>query len=575
MKTLYHILFVMAMLVVVWSCDEDNMDPVGEWTLSDPALSTPEDNASIQLNEDEPLDEIAFTWEEAITSADYEVTYEVKLVAGDDAETVYLETDSDDNGESTTASITYQEIDQALSAAGYDVSAVVSANWVVEANCLDRTTSASRAVTLTRFSTEALPTQLFLSGDATEAGTDASEAIQMRALKDEDGDLTYIFELYTQLEAGATFMFYNNASDNAIKYGGSSNSIEKNGDGITVDETATYLVTANFNTETYTLLKIEKWSIVGNIINNGWSGDEALEYQGGSVWSKSLTLVAQDDEDTRFNFRANGNWSYVMKRVEDTESEVYMESQSSDAGLTLEDIPVETMGTYVVTLDLSGDPYTYSLEVDDSDVAPTTTPESLYLISEGSVIATLVKDGDTFTSDGFIALQAASTYTLNSASDGTGTSYYLSDAIGTSDSPDDDAVSASVSLYEGSKSEVTVARDQAFQLTIDFSATTATWKFYNMKMFHWSDWDSRDELSMTYQHPNTFVLTEELSAGYTTKFYSPWDVELGSTSPSSLSGDLSADNGSDISCLSESGTYTVTITVASDYASGTYAYVKN
>lgn len=573
MKKIYNLIVVMAALMM-WSCDEENLDPVGNWTLSEPELGAPAADVSVVLDENAPLDEQEFTWNAAVSSENYGVTYVFRLTASDSPEEVLLQKKSSDNGKSTSVLLTNQEIDQALSGAGYDVGEVANVNWTVVANSLSKSTVVSRSISFTRFTTEALPTKLYLTGAATEAGEDVTNAIPMRALKDGDGSQTYVFELYTSLEAGKGFMFYSKLAENAIKYGGDNGLVDKDGPAIQVGESATYRITVDMNTETYSLLKIDKWSIVGNVIPGGWGGDEALIYQGGSVWSKSITLAAQDAEAPRFIFRANGDWGYLLKRIQGTGNEIYMESQSAAAGVAIEDITIDELGKFIITLDLSGDTYTYDLEKDNSVDPPSETPANLFLLADGEVVKEFTKQDDKFMSEIYIALDDDKAYTLNSASDGSGTSYSLSDAIGATDSPDGDAVSGATSLLEGA-ADVAIARDQAYQLTIDFASASVSWKYYNIKLFHWSDWDSRDEFVMTYVDPHTFTVTADLQAGYAMKFNSPWDVQLGSDTPSALSGNLLTDGSEDLNCISESGNYTVTITTSEDYKTGTYEFVKN
>ncbi|MEH0153331.1 SusE domain-containing protein [Limibacter armeniacum] len=202
-------------------------------------------------------------------------------------------------------------------------------------------------------------------------------------------------------------------------------------------------------------------------------------------------------------------------------------------------------------------------------------PSSLYLFEDGEMVKALTKDGRSFISEGYLSLSAGKSYTLNTAEDQSGKNYSLSEAIGTTASPDGDKVEGSISFEEGGTDAFTVAKDQLYQISLDFDNTIVSWKYYNIKLFHWENWDGRDELLMTYETPNTFTLTATLKAGYEMKFNSPWDIQLGTETPDALSGNLINGGGENFTCITEDGEYTVTITVSEDYSVGTYQFVKN
>src|SRR5690606_38190465 len=121
-----------------------------------------------------------------------------------------------------------------------------------------------------------------------------------------------------------------------------------------------------------------------------------------------------------------------------------------------------------------------------------------------------------------------------------------------------------------------VARDQAYQLTVNFAEGKLFWKYYNMKLFHWDEagggWDQRQELLMTYVHPYTFEVTGTLSAGFHSKFNSPWDVQFG-TADTALSGTME-NGGANFTGITQNGTYKATIVVNDDFSEAEYTFVK-
>lgn len=572
-KLIYSLVVACFALVCFTACEEDdNMDPVGQWELSDPVIIAPEDGHAKVMNELDPNERIYFEWEPAVSSAEYQVRYTVVLdtLGSTDYDTPLVSVTSDSSGRSTTANIQVSAIDLALSYAGYPAGEIANLEWTVIATCQDTKAYATHAISLTRFETEYMPAALFVSGTATEAGTDVSQAIPMRHLKDANGSNTYIFEAYTSLEANAPFLLYSAQQLPAHTYGGGSGVIEKNGTALMVEESGEYRITVNLNTNTYTLLKIDNWSIVGSVISGGWGGDEPLTYIGGGVWQAPLALTS--DGSGAFVFRANGDWGYLLKRIQGTQNRVYMESQAPDAGIAIEDIPLANSGNYIVTLSLYGSEYSYAVEQNNTIEPPTTTPENLYLLSGGTVVGEFTFADGTFTSTTYLPLQQSATYQLNSAMDGSGTAYAFTNAIGVSSNPEGDSVTGAFGFGEGS-GDVLVNQDQAYTLAVNFNTATVTWKYYNIKLFHWQDWDSRNEFLMTYQHPLMFTTTETLQAGYTMKFNSPWDNQFGADDPSALSGTMTNNGGSDFNNITTTGSYQVNITIDNMYQTGTYEFV--
>lgn len=560
-----------------WSCEEeDNLDPIGEWELAEPIFqAVPE---TLILDENSPAEEIRFNWDPAISSEDYQVRYSIVLdtIGSTDYSTPILSKPSENAGKATTVGFSASEIDLALSYAGYPADSNAEVAVVVLANSIDKVASDVQEVIIKRFASEYKPQQLFLTGPATEGGADLAEALQMRSLKDSDGSHTYKFEAYTHLEGGENFSIISKRQMPAHLYGGSEGELVKNGSPLQVSEPGEYKITVDLEADTYTLKKVDYLSIVGDVIPNGWGGDEAMEYQGDGIWKRQIYLQTPESGTGGFLFRLNGDWGYLFKRISGTQNQLYMESQAGEAGIQIEDIPLASSGNYIVTVDLSGDTYTYSLEKDQSTNPPSETPESLFLLSNGETVAAFEKDGDVFKTNSFIPLQAEVAYQLNSAEDGSGTSYILDGIIGETQNPEGDAVVGNIAILEG-EGNIAVARDQAYTLSLDFSSGMANWKYYNIKLFHWDEaggsWDSRNEFLMTYVHPLQFTTTQELKAGYAMKFNSPWEVQFGADDPTAMSGTMTNNGGANFQNITNTGTYTVNIEVSEDYATGTYEFV--
>ncbi len=566
-KTITFIIFTLLFL----ACEQDNLDPLGNWELKPASITLPTNDIAIELDELTPNETVTFSWLPAVSTANYAITYSVVFdtLGSTSFDTPILELSSANNGKDLSLGISNIIIDEYLSYSGYPVNVSSNITWAVKAKCLDRVTYTSQDISFKRFSTEIIPTKLYLSGTATENNNVLSEAIEMKRLNNASGNGSNKHEIYTTLTAGKSFKFYSEKTLPCHQYGTNSDGdLVKSGTPIIVNETAQYRITINLDTNTYDLLKIDNWSIVGDPINGGWGGDVPLDYQGNSIWKSSVQLVNTGN----FSFRANGDWAYLLKRIQGTTNKLIMESDATSQGVNFEDIPSTNIGNYFITLNLSANAYTYTIEVDTSVPDPIATPTQLFLLANGTMIQEFTKSGDVFSLDKFIPLQSSVNYTLNSASNGSGTSYSVNGQLGVS-ATGGDRVTGSNTLTNGN-TNITVNNDRGLKLSINFSQAKLNWEYYNFKLFHWQTWDTRNEFVMTYQHPNTYKITTPLIANYDMKFISPWDFDMGSATPTTLTGTATNGSGSNIKCITTNGNYIVTIVMNDTYQSGTYTFIQ-
>jgi starch-binding outer membrane protein SusE/F len=579
MKTTLRLISFVILICSAWSCSKnENLDPVGNWELSKPTLSSPTDNASLVLNENLPTAPQTFKWDAAVATNKFVVTYSFVLVpaTSEDYENPILRVIPGNGGKDLSVAPTSKQIDYALSVACFPAGAVAKLKWVIIASAIDKKSIATQNVNITRFATEGIPLALYITGAATEAGANVASAVVMRGQKDASGKLTGVFDVYTTLTKGATYAFRDEAKAESRLIGGSEGKL-KCGEMITAAETAQYRVTVDVNKNTYSLLKIEKWSLVGDAIEGGWGGDVPIAYKGNGVWESKIEFY-QPSDGASCIFRANGDWGIVLKRIKGSAAannkggKIFMESEASDAGITVENI-AGTKGLHTVTLNLTADGYTYSLTPDTTpaaavigktanpagdvvsgsyNISTSQGPTQLFLVSDGVSIAEIKKDGTVYKSGKYLALQKSKTYILNSAADGTGTTF-----------------------SNGGDGKISVDHDQAYQLEVDFQAGTVSWKHYNLKLFHWDDnggWDARQELVMTYAHPYKFAVSGDLKAGFVSKFNSPWDIQFGSDG-TTLTGTMT-NGGKNFAGIIQSGTYNASIVVSTDFATADYSFVK-
>lgn len=569
MKNIKKLSSVVVLLFALIACEKDNLDELGNWDLEAATIEAPTADASIVLDELTPSETVTFSWLPARSTVGYAVTYAVVLdtVGSTNFDTPILELPSGNNGKSLSLSLSHRTINEYLSYSGYPVDATSNLTWAVKAMSLDKVAYASAPISFQRFPTEIIPTKLFISGSATENNGVLSNAIEMLRLKNASGGLSNIHEIYTSLTAGNTYKFYSEKILPCHQYGGEDGNLEKSGTAIVAQESGQYRISVNLDTKTYSLLKINYWSVVGSPINGGWGGDEPLVYQGGGIWKASIQLVNTGG----FVFRANGNWDYLLKNVVGT-NKLVMESQAASQGASVQDLQSNQIGKYFVTLNLSASGYSFSTEIDNTTPTVIPTPNQLFLMANGVMIEEFTKSGDIFSLNKFVPLQASVNYTLNSQANGTGTSYSVNGQLGVSNTPAADKVTGNNGLNSTS-SAITVASDRALKLSVDFSQPRLNWEYYNFKLFHWQNWDTRNEFPMTYQHPNKYTITTNLNANYEMKFISPWDFDIGASTPNALSGDLVVGGGSNLTNVTTNGNYKVTITLNDTYQAGTYVYI--
>ena len=585
-KNYFHYIPIILTGLFLGACElESNMQALGNWTMTDPVLKPTPENI-IVLDEEQPESTQTFEWEPAVTSNRFIVDYRFLLTeAGStDLSNAIMEIVPSSSGRAVSVSPKASDINYALWAACYPSGEPVDLEWVVVAKAIEKETIGRLPISITPYASEYQPASLYISGTATENGAEAHQAIAMRERVNADGSKTGTFEVYTSLIGGESLYFRDRASMQSRKFGGADGMLVACGEEITAPESGVYRIFVDLNENDYEFTKIDQWSLVGDAVEGGWGGDVPLDYQGEGKWEAEIEFF-KPYETAGFIFRANGDWGMLLKQVvgsasaDDLEGNLVMESEAGTLGFEFEDLPGPMPGSYTVTLDLSAEGPSFSLEpgeivtppVDTEAVIGKTTnpnadavtgsfdfgsyeiPDQLFLVADGADVISFVKDGEVFNSETFAALEADKTYFLNDQPDGSGNNYNQ--------------------LGEGS---IAVQTDQAYQVSVDFGNGTLNWKYYNLKVFHWDEvnggWDSRDEVPMNYSHPYQFEVTASLTGGFDVKINSPWDIEFG-TDDTELKGTME-NKGPNFKGITQSGGYLIKITVAEDYSECSYEFIK-
>jgi starch-binding outer membrane protein SusE/F len=174
-------------------------------------LYTPDDNRSIVLKPAQNFIEV-FQWDQARAEDGSLVIYEVAFDQEDgDFSNPFYAVVSDGRGVETKLTLSHADLNQIAAMGGSAFFEKRKFKWTVLASKGSNIKPAaqSRIIELERpGGFDVLPTSLYITGSASEGGTDISEALPMK--QTEPGK----FEIYTQLTAG-TYKFVDGLGNNA------------------------------------------------------------------------------------------------------------------------------------------------------------------------------------------------------------------------------------------------------------------------------------------------------------------------------------------------------------------------
>lgn len=163
---------------------------------------------------------------------------------------------SDNNGVRNYATITHKVLDKVGKAAGINGGETGTIKWTVVASRGLNSVMATQARTLTMTCLKGfseLPNQIYLTGEATEGGTDILQAIPC-AMPDELG----VFEVFTKLEEGKSYRLVDNNSEGANSYYVNESDVIIEGEGETmVTKSGIYRIVLDFTTASIKMTEIQ------------------------------------------------------------------------------------------------------------------------------------------------------------------------------------------------------------------------------------------------------------------------------------------------------------------------------
>ena len=243
MKSVIRNSIILLSLVFVFiSCKDDGPDTSIDSVKS---LIAPANNYSVAL---QPTGgDLFFEWESVNENGIlYQVIFD--LPSGDFSSPVYA-INSDNNGSKPSISLSQRDLNKIARLMGMKSSETGSFKWTVLSIRGLNTMKAAQERTLTvkRMSGfDELPVGVYLTGAASETGTNISDAISMQRI--EDG----VFEIYSRLTEGQSYSFVDDKSAAALKfyYDPVDDVIKEdvNNVNMTVSKTGVYRIQLDFTT---------------------------------------------------------------------------------------------------------------------------------------------------------------------------------------------------------------------------------------------------------------------------------------------------------------------------------------
>jgi len=221
-----------------------------------------------------------FEWEKSVAEDNGLVYYDVLFdkESGDFSKPLYS-VSADNNGISTSASVTHKVLNRIGALAGYKATQEGVLKWtVVASRGLTKVKSQQvRKINITMLSGIEAPVSLYLTGEATEGGADLSKALAVKALPGGNE-----FEVYTRLTAGKTFTFVDSKTKVSrtfsVDAGGAT--FKENATGGTVQKDGIYRVKLDFSASSVSISEITKLDFFMSTPQKR----NTLAYQGAGIW---------------------------------------------------------------------------------------------------------------------------------------------------------------------------------------------------------------------------------------------------------------------------------------------------
>ncbi|WP_440998746.1 SusE domain-containing protein [Fodinibius sp. SL11] len=347
MKKLSLLTFVLAGFLVFSSCDKEEMGPVMNSDPGSPAITAPESGQSFTLSEDETDQNlVTFEWNNPDYgfSAAPDVTIEMVETGNDFSDPIEFA-----NTQGTSYSITVGEMNANLLGLGFTPLQESTLDFRVKTTLTD-TSYTSDTITLgfTPFSTCEYCPEIYVPGSYQGASNEGNDWDPGTAPALTTVDLTDNYEGYVYMANGGNQFKFTPERNWSSDWGdsGGDGTLEPGSDNIEIADPGYYKINVNINRLEYTVTQTQ-WGLIGSATANEWESDQNMTYDSANqVWTITTDLTSGE-----VKFRANDAWNIEYG---DNGADGILEAGG-------ENIAIDSDGNYTIELDLSGDPYTYSI----------------------------------------------------------------------------------------------------------------------------------------------------------------------------------------------------------------------
>jgi len=299
MKTILKITILASFVLAFTTCKED-MGKINSQLSAVQTLKDPANAASIVLQPTASAS-MYFDWDPCSVESSGTAMYQIAFdkASGDFSNPVYIVT-SDGHGYQNSATITHKLMNKIAGMIGLGPSETGTFKWTVfSTKGMQRIKAAQEnTITITRLAGfDDVPVDVYVTGDASEGGSDLSKAQKMKALGEG------AFEVYTKLAAGKSFYFTDGITGTPRQFYTEDGLVKQDGT-TTVATDGVYDITLDYTTGACTYTFVER-------IGFYFSPSDAilfdLPYIGNGVFQATNQTVTFSQEswgrDQRYKFR--------------------------------------------------------------------------------------------------------------------------------------------------------------------------------------------------------------------------------------------------------------------------------
>lgn len=267
-------------------------------------LFAPQDSLFVALN---PASGalITFEWSPALAADGSLVQYELAFDTVADFKHPLFKVASDGTGVNTQATVSHSTLNQIAKRAGIAALDTGKLYWTVySTKGLNEVQAAQTNVIVVARPAgfDTIPSDLYITGSATEGGTDLSKAVHFKQTA------AGVFEAYTSLKSGGSYSFVNGNSGSPVSYSIVGANLKEGGSVNYTDTTAQVRFDLDFNNAVATITvirSVDVWYADANSVKYH------LAYQGAGVWLDAGQLITENTEpwgpEDRYKFRFTVN----------------------------------------------------------------------------------------------------------------------------------------------------------------------------------------------------------------------------------------------------------------------------